>query len=268
MIMRNFESKFKFESKDGIIKPQHLGISGNRCLVTTPFNYVTDLESLQAPPYANTGFRSEVKIGGESVKCSEYTWRVNLIERKGKCRDFEVNSLTVIPPYKNAVIEEITVKNVSGRQQNIPLELWYNGNTEYLQDWVFLIPKVLKPEAEEKIFENNRLILKNSDGASLIISSSVEFEHFELAKILKTRVSFEPFEEKTFYFSFHSGFIDTTQKESLEISGNFEKYVDEAFTFAESEENRLLSKLPELKSDNEAYEKFYYRSLATLLLNR
>ena len=266
--MRNFESKFKFESKDGIIKPQHLGISGNRCLVTTPFDYVTDLLSLQAPPYTNTNFKSEVKINGESVKCSEYTWRVNLIERKGSCRNFEVKSLTVIPPYKNAVIEEITVKNTSENELNIPLELWYNGNTEYLQNWTFSIPKVTKTEAEEKIFDNNRLVFKNTDGASMIITSSIEFEHFELAKILKTRVSFKPFEEKTFYFSFHSGHIDTVEKESLEILKDYEKHLDEAFTFAENEEKRLLSSLPEFKSDNKLFEKFYYRSLVTLLLNR
>ena len=268
MIMRNFESKFKFESKYGIIKPQHLGISGNRCLVTTPFNYVTDLESLQAPPYANTGFRSEVKIGGESVKCSEYTWRINLIERKGAARNFEVSSLSVIPPYKNAVLEAVKVKNTSGKDIDIPLELWYKGNSEYLNDWIFPIPKVTKHEADEVVLENKALLLKNRDGAAFAITSSLEFEHFALAKILKTRVSFKPDEEKVFYFSFHSGHIDTVEAEYLQVMADYERYVDEAFLFAENEEKRLLSALPEFKSDNEAYEKFYYRSLATLLLNR
>ena len=261
-------SKFVFYSEDGIIKPEHLGISGNRALIGVPFSYVTTLSSLQAPPYANTGFKSEVKIGGESVKCSAYIWLINTIERKGRAKNFEVESLTVIPPDKSAVIEKIKVKNTSDKDLDIPLELWYGGCPEYVQDWVFSEPDVTKKEADGEEFTGKRLNLKNSDGSALIITSSVDTEYFALAKILKTRVRIQADTEQCYYFSFHQGENDVADSESAEIAANYEEYIASAFEWVKSEENRLLGALPKFSCENELYEKFYYRSLVTLLLNR
>ena len=76
---REFGGVFCFTNENSILKPEHLGISGNRVSVRTPYDSATALEALQAPPYANTNFWSEVKIGGESVPGRDYTWQVSLL---------------------------------------------------------------------------------------------------------------------------------------------------------------------------------------------
>lgn len=262
------DSVFSFKSQDSILKPQHLGISGSRVSVLTPAGSVTGLASLQAVPYANTGFRSEIRIDGEDIPCDSYVWRVSLLERRGRSRRFEVTSMTVIPPHKNTVIQAVTIKNRTDRSRNIPLELWYRGNTEYCRDWVFDPPVAARKEPEEVLQTENRLILQNKDGSSLIMTSSLNLKLFEKARILQGRAEIAPGGSVTVYFSFHSGKGDTTDPESRLVAEDYEKYMDEAFLWEENQEKRLLDTLPSFSCEDERYRSFYYRSLVTLLMNR
>lgn len=266
----NFESVFSFKSHKGILKSQHLGIAGNRASVRTPFESVTALEALQVCPYANSGFRSEVKIGGESIKGEEYTWRINLLERTGSADRFDIKCLTVIPPNKNAVIQKISIYNKSAETVNIPLELWYQGNTQYVKDWLFEVPGVIKgkEEPEKTAFQDNRLILSNEDATACIITGSLQMRLFQNAGILMGRAEIPAGETYTVYVSFHAGELWEVEEESRQISSDYGKYMEEAFSWVEEEERRLFQALPFFACQDKAYEKFYYRSLVTLILNR
>ncbi|MBR4888179.1 MAG: hypothetical protein IKU17_03445, partial [Clostridia bacterium] len=205
-------SVFRFTNEASILAPEHLAVSGNRVNVRTPYNSATMLEALQAPPYANTDFWCEVKIGGESVPGCEYTWQVNLLERRGQAANFSVVCRTAIPPYKNAVVQAITVKNTCGHDLDLPFEFWYRGCTEYVQDWVFS-PPAATCRAPLHTENTGRVLTAFGPGdAAFAVTCSEEMEHFALAGIWKTRIVLPAGESRTVYFSVHSGCVQTVRE--------------------------------------------------------
>lgn len=268
-VMKRFDSPFVFSSgTHSIIKPQHLGIAGSRVCVLTPHDSATAMNTLQAPPYTNSGFFSELRVCGESVPADEWKWCVNAIYRRGCINNAELSSLTVILPEADAVVQRIKLKNTGCEYSDICLDLWLGGSAGYLKEWIFSSPPERKDPPLTIEASTRQVLYIYADDVAFCVTASVGMSFFSQANILSAAVGLNAGEEICLFFSFHLGALDDVRSETERISGNYEAQVRAALSWFSSREKELLSAVPVLECENKSYTDFYYRSLVTLLMNR
>ena len=259
---------YAFDSKDNIMEEKDLGICADIASMLTPEYSVSAMECQQGCPYTNTGFRFEVRLDGERVKCDGWKWLPNAMLRWGTSRNYKVKTLTAVIPGTRTTVQKLTVTNLTQEPLQIPLQVMYRGHARRQEEWKFSIPKAEKGD-RYAYSSNGRILTYRGDGADFALTASLPgMRHFLRAYLWENQVTLPVGEPLTAYFSAHLGSADVCAEEARNSLDRYEAQLEAAFGWLEREVARLERQLPRLSSDDPALDRLYYRSLVTYILCR
>ena len=285
--IKQFENNvFSYDSKLSTIEEKNLGICSDISSLITPEYSVSAMKCFQGCPYTNTAFLADVFIDGERVKCTHWKWLPNAILREGQAEIFSVKTITAMIPAQRGVVQKIIVTNHTPASLDVPMAIFYRGRTRMEESWQFSIPKaefenpeqfsLMKnyfPErgsdSQEYYSFENEILSSVKDGTAYRMTCSLpDITMFKRAYRLEGNISVPPNGTMTFYVSAHMGEENASLAEAQNALGNYEKLLEQSFSYLETETNRIYNMLPRLSSDNQALDKLYYRSLVTYILCR
>lgn len=261
---------FAFDGKNSILEDKDIGICADIASILTPPSSVSAMCGFQGCPYTNTAFDFDVRIDGEKVKCSSWKWLPNAIFREGVAENFALSTVTAVVPGVRAVVQKLTVTNLTKQQLTMPLSVAYRGVTRKEEVWKFKIPDAVKDCRDNYINDENPQILSSVfKGAAYRLTTSLpNMRQFKRAYLWETEITLPADGEQTFYFSAHMGDERKTLQEANAALGNQEKMLERSFSYLEEEVKRIHDNLPRLKSDDPELDNLYYRSLVTYILSR
>ena len=261
---------FAFDGKNSILEDKDIGICADISSVLTPPDSVAAMGGFQGCPYTNTGFRFDLWLDGEKVKCSSWKWLPNAILRQGAVKNFTVETVTAVVPGIRAVVQKVTLQNLTKEALTMPLSVAYRGVTRKEEIWKFKIPDATKDNRDNYIDNDNEYIISSVvDGAAYRLTTSLPgMRQFKRAYLWETEITVPAGESLVFYFSAHMGAERTTLHEADAALGNHEKMLQSSFAYLQRELVRIQENLPQLKTDDPELDSLYYRSLVTYILCR
>ena len=159
---------YAFRGENSILEEKDIGICGDIASVLTPPGTATAMKGFQGCPYTNTAFDFEVRIDGERVKTDSWKWLPNAIYREGVTENFALETVTAVVPGVRAVVQKLTVTNLTAAALEMPLSVAYRGVTRYEQVWKFGIPKPEKDNRDNYIDNKSEFIISSvADGAAV-----------------------------------------------------------------------------------------------------
>ena len=261
---------FAFDGKNSILEDKDIGICADIASVRTPTATVAAMQGFQGCPYTNTGFNFELWIDGEKVKCESWKWLPNAIWRKGSTKNLALETVTAVVPGIRAVVQKVTVKNLTAESLRMPVSVAYRGVTRKEDTWKFKIPDAGKDCRENYIDVGDPRILSSvCQGAAYRLTTSLlNMRQFKRAYLWETEITLPAGEERIFWFSAHIGDERMTLQEAHAALGNQEKMLERSFDYLRTEVSRIETNLPRLKTDDPELDNLYYRSLVTYILSR
>lgn len=269
--MKQFDScVFAFDGKNSILEDKDIGICADIASMLTPPSSVTGMGGFQGCPYTNTGFSFDIWLDGEKVSTDHWKWLPNAILRKGAAKAFAVETVTAVIPGIRAVVQKVSLKNLTDNPLTMPLSVAYRGVTRKEETWKFKIPDGAKDCRDNYINDENPQMLSSvCEGAAYRLTTSLpNMRQFKRAYLWETEIILPADGELTFWFSVHMGDERKTLQEATAALGNQEKMLERSFAYLEEEVKRIHDNLPRLKSDDPELDNLYYRSLVTYILSR
>ena len=77
---------FELSGNDNILEETHFGIVNGTITTNVLNTNVLSFRTLFAPPFASSDFRLDLRLFGELVKTTSYTWKPTEVHREGKIR--------------------------------------------------------------------------------------------------------------------------------------------------------------------------------------
>ncbi len=279
------ENPFVFRSEDSILHDRDLGIAGDKVSVLTPPLGACMLKGIQNCPLSGTGVTLEVRIDGERIAGREWTWLPNSIRRSGKVRNWQADTLTLIPPGENGCLLWMQFKNLSEHAVTVPVQVVVSGSVKRHEKWVFTIPEaggnhfaaasaisvpggtMLRLIGSAGDVEGGAITEK--DPMCLVTCSLPDMQWFAGGEILETTRTVAAGETCDVFLSLHLGEQTTVlEEEASRFLRNPTAVIENAFSWLSAETDRVLTRMPHFSSDNPALTALYYRSLVTYILNR
>lgn len=260
---------FAFDGKNSILEDKDIGICADIASILTPPSSVSAMKGFQGCPYTNTAFDFEVRVDGEKVKCDSWKWLPNAILRRGSAKHFSMDTVTAVVPGIRAVVQKVTVKNLTETTLTIPLSVAYRGVTRKEETWKFKIPDPVKDNRDNYIENDSACIISSVvDGAAYRLTTSLmDMRQFKRAYLWETEITVPANEALTVWFSAHMGEERATLHEANAALGNHAQMLERSFDYLETEVRRIESNLPQLKTDDPELDNLYYRSLVTYILS-
>lgn len=257
---------FAFDSERNILDDKDLGIKNYNITTGTPHSNVLCLDGLWAPPYVSSNFKFLIRIDGETVKSSRFTWYPFAIERYGKINGIEIESLCTFKNRSRSLVIKIVMKNKRSEVCKVPVQIDICGGIDYVHLWEFAA--AVGTKQTDLYVEPNKLKKVNNDKALIISSSMQDLQWHDYSQMWECREEFKPYEEKTIYFAVALDSYDNADCEICEIMADPEKIIADMVKSYEDETADLFSRIPKLASDNKQLVRFYNRSLVHYLTNK
>ncbi len=259
---------FYFNDERNILQTSRLGICADISSVVTPDESVSSMNNFQGCPVTNTAFKSEVWINGERIRAKEWHWVPNGILRRGTCEIWSAETLTMVAAGKRAIVQKFSVTNNSLEDMTVPLQVQFQGHVRYEpDDWTFCQPQPGNIREVSYKATPNTLIAESGDYA-YVITSSVDLELFELARLWETEVTIGAGETLEFFLSFHMGKTENAITTAKSFIGNYDSVIEDAFAWLTKRTDEILANIPKFSSDNKELDALYYRSLVSYILCR
>lgn len=261
---------FAFDGSNSILEEKDIGICADIASMLTPPSATTAMKGFQGCPYTNTGFDFLIRLDGENVSTDSWKWLPNAIYRQGKTENFTLETVTAVVPGVRAVVQKLTVKNLTTEDLTVPLSVAYRGVTRKEETWKFKIPDGEKDCRDHYIVDEDPQVLSSvCNGAAYRLTTSLPgMRRFTRAYLWETEIIVPARGDFTFYFSAHMGDARKTLQEAQAALGNYEKMLERSFVYLQEEVKRIHDNLPRLKSDDPELDNLYYRSLVTYILSR
>jgi len=285
---------FRGDGDSLIIRPQDLGIVNGMASVGTNSQYVGVIIGFWAPPYVTTypppslsfplrekywaspytciDYFLEPRFFGERVKATHYTWLPFQTRCIGEIRGIRVQSTTTLIYGRRAGVLSISLKNLTNRKKEIPLQFIANDpftdqlSLDKTEVWGYDSPQSKTPV--KNVVDDKGIMRIQGNYAIGLGVSLKNWRWEEPTGRFHSMVYLRPGEEKDFAIVFSIG----EKKEAMDarnaILANPSLYVSQSTDKYISEVKNLFDKLPRFYSDNKGLEQLYNRAVSTLLLNK
>ncbi len=257
---------FALDGAKNIMKEENFGIINGHITCRVNYQDVGTFSGLFAPPYASSNFLVELRLFGEIVPTQRYRWYPFEVRREGAINDVEVHTSLVLLRDKRAGLLKVTLRNTTDKAVQVPVQLHIQGNLNYIQKWEFARP-VSKQSTRNEV-QGGQMIRSNDEGRMILSTDLPGLHWFELGSRWDTRVSLAAGAERTHYLVVEMGGPDITPGLTAETLRNPEPAIQAARTGHVEEVKHLLKTLPRFTASDKRLEKYYYRSLVVLILNK
>lgn len=260
---------FAFDGSRNILQEEHFGIVNGKLAAGIPYRRVSGVRGLWAPPYVSSDFQLDVNVLGQPVTTDRYTWHPFQVERSGTVQGIAVETVTALVPGGRSGVMEITLINHGDDARTVPVTVSIAGTLDAADretahgasGWLFAAP------------ESRTVTTRKVDGGALVL------EQGRLSLVVRASraiawpdgtgsITVPPSGRSNLYVAFAMGPSVEAKAACTEIASAPERAL--AATRAGYAERlaRMFDKLPRLRSSSPALDRFYYRSLVPLLMNR
>lgn len=248
------------------MKQSNYGIANGNITARMHYENIGGLSGIFAPPFASSDFSLDLRVFGEIVPTKEYRWYPYELYRSGEINGISLSTETVLVPGSQKLILKINLRNYTGENQDVPIQLQITGGFGYVKRWDFLRPDAKGKTTNE--VKGNYMKRINEDGCLSISTSLPEPVWFDPGSMWQSRISLAPGASGDYHVLIELGRNPTDPQLSRKHLENAEQLIGEARAAYAKETDELLQRLPKLTASNKELEAYYYRSMAVLFTNK
>lgn len=256
-----------YNGENNIRDEDHFGIINGHITIGVDYRDVAGIGGMYAPPYASTDFSLEMRIDGRPVTTTRYSWTPVEVLRKGRAKDIEVASETVLLHGRRAGILRLTITNRGNRTSNLPLQFNVMGSFDRVEMWGFPRPQTQKSQTVATA-ESNRIVRSNSAGEFSIACDVEDLKWEPWSSHWETRLALEPGASRIVHVAFGMGSRGEAVKEVQAALADPVASVRAAREGFQHESKDLYSRIPEFEAADERLTAYYRCSATHLILNR
>ena len=262
---RKMFDPFAFDGSRNIMEEAHFGIINGKLTAGVQYRDVFSISGLWAPPYASSDFDLKITAFGRPIATEHYTWRPLEVDRSGVIEGVAIESVTMLIPGYRAGLVAVTLKNQKTERRTIPLTLGVGGTLDRVGWWNF--DRTQSKTATTRKVADATLAMEQ--GVQAIVLRMVGDVRWDDAQpYVRGSISLPASGEAKFCIVFAIGPSGEAGAACQKIAADPQQTIADARAAYANRLQELFQKLPRLESSNAALEKFYYRSLAPLLMNR
>ena len=264
---------FELDGSRNIVQEEHFGIVNGKLTSGIRYQNVLGVAGLWAPPYVSSDFSLDITALGERIPTERYVWHPFHVERRGTVQGIEVSSVTMLIPGSRAGLLEIEFKNLGQEARAIPVVIAARGSLDNAgpadplgrTGWSFATP-ASRTVTTRKISEEALLLEQGELAIVLRASHGVAWHDTHLSG--QGTISVPPASSVKKHVVFAIGKSEEAQAACKKIAADPEQALKDGHAAYAGRLDDLFGKLPRLESGNPELERFYYRSLVPLLMNR
>ena len=264
---------FELDGSRNIVHEEHFGIVNGKVASGIRYQNVLGVAGLWAPPYVSSDFSLDITALGERIPTEHYTWHPFHVERKGTVQGIEVSSVTMLIPGSRAGLLEIEFTNHGLEVCRIPVVIAVKGSLDNAgpadplgrTGWSFATP-ASRTTTTRKISDET-LLLEQGDLA-IVLRASLGVAWHDAHLSGRGTISVSPASSVKLHVVFAIGKSEEAQAACEKIAADPEQALKDGHAAYAGRLDDLFGKLPRLESENPELERFYYRSLVPLLMNR
>ncbi len=255
---------FDMPGRSVIHDEAHLGIINGR--LTTGINYrdVAGLSGLWAPPYVSSNFTLDLRVCGQKVPTTDWTWRPYQVKRVGAAGTVKVSAITTLPPGTRACLLRATMTN-DGKEP-VPLDLFTLAWLDAARDWGFGAPGSGSQTTLQ--VDGQRLILQQGKLAIVVAIDSKDWTWQARGNLGHAAASLPAGETRTVHVITAIGAEADARAEVDRIVGNPDAVMKAAETDYAGRLAEMADRLPSLESSESRLVRWYNRSLVHFVTNR
>jgi hypothetical protein len=264
---------FAFDGAKNIVQEEHFGIVNGNLAAGIKYRNVLGLAGLWAPPYVSSDFTMDLTLLGERIPTDQYTWHPFHVERTGTVQGLSVSSVTRLIPGTRAGILEITLANPDQKPREVPVVIALNGTLDIAgpadplgrKGWSFATPASTTATTRKAV--DGGMVMEQGDLA-IVLRASHSIAWRETQPFGRGSMTVPANGSAKLHIVFGIGKSKDTQAACKTLAENPEHTMAGAQAAYADRLKEFFTKLPRLESNNVELEKFYYRSLVPLLMNR
>ena len=279
---------FAMSGSDILHDESDLGIINGMLGTNGPYTNTLRIEGLFARPFVSSDFYLEVRLFGQKIKSTEYTWFPVEMKRQGCLDDLAVDSSLVLGGGKRTAVLQFAIENKASVKRKIPLQIDFGGTLDYHKEWNFARPQsscVLNCRCVE-----NGVELHNNYGSIAIKTDVENMKYLPYCGMFEGEIEIEAncseivsvavaigYNELTpgrndvphwSVFGYSAVYRNTAVDDAEEAITNPDVFIDKGREVFEKKVEHLLRVMPEFTASDQRLQKWYYRSLVHLLLNQ
>jgi len=157
-----------------IFEEKHLRLFNGIITIGAGLSDVLSCKRLYAPPYASSDFELEIRIDGELVPLSDYTWYPSELHRNGSMGNISVSSILIPLAGKKAFLLRVNVKNRGGAGRPAKISLKAGGSLEWLgsASWGFYAPQT-KLETDSGFDPSGNILLLSNPAGRMALATTL-----------------------------------------------------------------------------------------------
>jgi len=257
---------FAIDETANIMQEEHFGLVNGRLTVGVNHRSLMSFGGLWAPPYVSSDFHLALRINGERVGVSKYSWLPFAIQQEGEIDGVLLIGETILAADRPAIICSLTLKNPTSTHKKLSIQLEITGTLDKVDLWEFQRPKSSSPTENQS---NPGQLLKLQGEAGIALAADFEgITWQDYASLCETSAELPAGEHKTFHLVLSVGNHVSAEKESREILQTAEQSIEASEARYVRLVEELYHKLPVLEASDPRLVKLYNRSLMHLLTNR
>ncbi len=259
-------SVFSLDGHANIMAEEHFGIINGKATVGVNYTDVVSVRGVWAPPYVSSDYALDLRVSGEAIPASSYSWLPFEVWRSGSAKGLSVSSASTLIYGHRGGLVTIGFRNESDKAQEVPISVSVSGTLDRTDTWEFARAESKSPAA--RTVDGGTLVMEQGP-CVLVTRTELNGATWNAeTSAWNASVSLEPGKEATFHVAFALG----GKQEALDSCAAIMSNPQEARASARKEfgrlENELFERLPRFSSNNESLVRLYNRSLVHFITNR
>ncbi len=260
-------SVFSLDGKDNIVAEENFGIINGKVTTRVHYRDVGGVSGLFSPPYASSDFLLEIRLFGEQVATSTYTWSPFEVIREGNLHGISVKTNTVLIEGTRTGVMALTLFNTTDKPLVVPIQFHVQGGLDRVENWEFHRPK--GDRKTDVTVKGGSMVRTNDRGFVALRSDVPDLDWFGLAFRWEAKPVLPANTAQTYHIGFEIGGSDKTPGHRLDsVFADIRAAVNHTRESFADKVNELFTRLPRFTASDKRLEAYYYRSLVTLFTNK
>jgi hypothetical protein len=257
---------FAMDGRDIVTAPEHLGIVNGKLALGTPGGQAGRIDGLWAPPFVSSDFALRVEVRGKEVPAPVVRWWPHRLEQRGEADGLRVSATIALAPGKRAGLLRLALHNATPNRLEAPLLLKVRGTLDRCELWEFGQPR--SATATKPTADNGVLTLAAGERA-MVLRAAEDAVKWDAGNWTGAQtLALAPDASATVWLAFAIGPAAEAATACQALAAEPAQALAAADAAHARQVADLFQRIPRLVSSDPAVEKFYNRSLASLVLNR
>jgi hypothetical protein len=257
---------FALDGGRNIMKEDDFGIINGKITSRVNYGEIGTISGVFAPPFASPNFILETRLFGEMVRSKNYRWYPNEVRREGEINGVSAKTVTILKKGSRAGLIQYQFLNTTGKSVSMPIQFCIRGGLKHEEVWEFSRPEGDMPTMQ--LVHGSKMVRSNEAGQMVIGSDIPGMNWFELGFRWDGKINLPAGKEVIVNIAYEIVGKDSPGGVVDQILQDPAGTIQEARQSLATQITRLFERIPRFSASDKRLEKYYYRSLVTLLTNK